>query len=91
MPRAFTARMSREKIMSTLQRAYEQLRRNTTTFKRSRPRNTQGAGYAHSTLMQCPKHHVNYVLRRSTRKAPTLLIYDCPEVDCSISLQVSAK
>jgi hypothetical protein len=83
--------MFREKIMSILQRARKQLRRNATSPKKTRPRNTQGSGYAHSTLMQCPEHHVNYVLRRSTRAAPTLLIYDCPEVDCLITLQISAK
>ena len=77
--------------MSSFQRTGRQLRRNATSLDKSRPRSPRGAGYAHSTLMQCPEHHVDYVLRRSTRAAPTLLIYDCPEGDCFITLQVSAK
>lgn len=77
--------------MSSFQRVYKRVRLNTTTTKRSRPGNARHSGYTHGTLLQCPEHHVDYVLRRSTRKAPTLLIYDCPEVDCFITLQVSAK
>ena len=66
-------------------------RRNARSARRDRTRNPYGAGYIRDTIMQCPKHHVDYVLRPSTRVAPTLLIYDCPETGCLITLQVPSK
>lgn len=66
-------------------------RQNAASAKRTKSRNPYGAGYVRDTIMQCPKHHVDYVLRRSTRKAPALLIYDCPEAGCFITLQVTSK
>jgi hypothetical protein len=66
-------------------------RRNAASASRGKTRNPHGAGYVRDTIMQCPKHHVDYVLRRSTREAPALLIYDCPEAGCFNQLQISAK
>lgn len=66
-------------------------RRNAASAARDRTRNPHGAGYVRDTIMQCPKHQVDYVLRPSNRVAPTLLIYDCPEAGCHITLQVPAK
>jgi hypothetical protein len=66
-------------------------RRNAASIKTTKSRNPYSAGYVRDTIMQCPKHHVNYVLRRSTRKVPALLIYDCPEVGCFNTLQVAIK
>ena len=66
-------------------------RRNASLATRNRHRNPHGAGYIRDTIMQCPKHHVDYVLRPSSRVAPTLLIYDCPEAGCLITLQVPSK
>lgn len=77
--------------MSTFHHARERVRPIATFIKKSRPEETHGARYSRSALMQCPKHQVNYVLRRTTRKTPELLIYDCPEADCFITLQISAK
>ena len=66
-------------------------RQNAASVKKTKSRNPYGAGYIRDTIMQCPKHHVDYVLRRSTRKAPALLIYDCPEVGCFNTLHVASK
>ena len=66
-------------------------RRNAASASRGKTRNPYGAGYIRDTIMQCPKHHVDYVLRQSTRKAPALLIYDCPEAGCLNQLQIAAK
>ena len=66
-------------------------RRNAASIKTTKSRNPYSAGYVRDTIMQCPKHHVNYVLRRSTRKVPTLLMYDCPEEGCFNTLQVPTK
>ena len=66
-------------------------RRKAASARRDRTRNPHGAGYIRDTIMQCPKHHVDYVLRPSSRVAPTLLIYDCPEAGCQITLQVPSK
>ena len=66
-------------------------RQNAAAVKKTKSRNPYGAGYIRDTIMQCPKHHVDYVLRRSTRKDPALLIYDCPEVGCFNKLQVASK
>lgn len=66
-------------------------RRNASSARRDKTRNPHGAGYVRNTTMQCPKHHVDYVLRPSNRVAPTLLIYDCPEIGCLITLQVPSK
>ena len=66
-------------------------RRKATSANRGRARNPHGAGYIRESVMQCPKHHVDYVLRPSRRLAPTLLIYDCPEAGCLITLQVPSK
>ena len=72
-------------------RIRSQARRNARSTGKDRARNPHAAGYVRDTIMQCPKHHVNYVLRPSKRVAPTLLIYDCPEAGCLITLQVAAK
>ena len=72
-------------------RTHSRARRNTGSAGKDRTRNPHGAGYVRDTIMQCPKHHVDYVLRPSKRVAPTLLIYDCPEAGCLITLQVAAK
>jgi hypothetical protein len=66
-------------------------RQNAAVAKKTKSRNPYGAGYIRDTIMQCPKHHVDYVLRRSTRKAPALLIYECPEAGCFNTLQVASK
>ena len=61
------------------------------TIKKTRSRSVYGAGYISDTIMQCPKHHVEYVLRRNNREAPVLMIYDCPEDGCFNTLQVPTK
>jgi hypothetical protein len=66
-------------------------RRNAAAVNRGKAGNSYGSGYVRDSLRQCPKHHVDYVLRRSTRESPALLIYDCPEPGCFITLQVSSK
>ena len=66
-------------------------RQNAASVNKTKSRSPYGAGYIRDTIRQCPKHHVDYVLRRSTRKAPALLIYDCPEVGCLITLQITSK
>ncbi len=66
-------------------------RQNAASVKKTKSRNPYGAGYIRDTVRQCPKHHVDYVLRHSERKAPALLIYDCPEVGCFNTLQVASK
>lgn len=66
-------------------------RRNAAAVNRGKAGNSYGSGYVRDSLRQCPKHHVDYVLRRSTRESPALLIYDCPEAGCFITLQVSSK
>jgi hypothetical protein len=66
-------------------------RRNAALVKRTKSWNRYGAGYIRDTIMQCSKHHVDYVLRYSARKAPTLLMYDCPEEGCFNTLQVAKK
>ena len=66
-------------------------RQNAVSANRGRTRNAYGAGYVRDTLMQCPKQHIDYVLRPSKMVASTLLIYDCPEPGCFITLQLSAK
>ena len=66
-------------------------RQNAASVKKTKSRNPYGAGYIRDTVRQCPKHHVDYVLRHSKRKAPALLIYDCPEVGCFNTLQVASK
>ena len=66
-------------------------RRKARSASRARTRNPHGAGYIRESIMQCPKHHVDYVLRPSSRVAPNLLIYDCPEAGCLITLQVPSK
>lgn len=65
--------------------------RKATSARRHRSRNPHGAGYIRDSIMQCPRHHVDYVLRPNSRVAPTLLIYDCPEAGCLITLQVPSK
>jgi len=71
--------------------ARSRARRNAASASRGRSRNPHGAGYIRDTIKQCPKHHVDYVLRPSKRVTPTLLIYDCPEAGCHITLQVPSK
>ena len=66
-------------------------RRNAAAASRGKARNPHSAGYIPDTIMQCPKHHVDYVLRPSTREAPVLLIYDCPEAGCFNQLQLAAR
>ena len=66
-------------------------RRNAALVKRTKFGNPYSPGYNRDTIMQCPKHHVDYVLRYSARKAPTLLMYDCPEEGCFNTLQVATK
>lgn len=68
-----------------------QARRSAASTNKNRSRNPHGAGYIRDTIMQCPTHRVDYVLRPSTRVDPTLLIYDCPEAGCLITLQVPSK
>jgi hypothetical protein len=66
-------------------------RQNAASVKKTKLRNPYGAGYIRDTIMQCPKHHVDYVLRLSNREAPALLMYDCPEEGCFNTLQVPTK
>ena len=66
-------------------------RRSGKSAGRTRSRTPHSAGYLRDLKMQCPKHHVDYVLRRTTRKNPTLLMYDCPEVGCFNTLQIAVK
>lgn len=66
-------------------------RRTAAAVNRGKTGNSSGSGYLRDSLKQCPKHHVDYVLRRSTRESPALLIYDCPEARCFITLQISSK
>lgn len=66
-------------------------RRSSASSRKDRSRNPHGAGYIRDTIMQCPKHRVDYVLRPSKRTDPKLLIYDCPEAGCFITLQVPSK
>jgi hypothetical protein len=66
-------------------------RRNAALVKRTKSWNPYGPKYNRDTIMQCPKHHVDYVLRYSARKAPTLLMYDCPEGGCFNTFQVAKK
>ncbi len=61
------------------------------SVKKTKSRKVYGAGNIRHSIMQCPKHHVEYVLRRSSRAVPTLLMYDCPEEGCFNTLQVSTK
>ena len=49
-------------------------RRNAAAVNRGKTGNSYGSGYVRDSLRQCPKHHVDYVLRRSTRESPALLI-----------------
>ena len=60
-------------------------------IKKTKSRSAYGAGYIRDTIMQCPRHHVDYVLRLSNREAPALLMYDCPEEGCFNTLQVPTK
>ncbi len=60
-------------------------------FKKTKSRSAYRAGYIRDTIMQCPRHHVDYVLRLSNREAPALLMYDCPEEGCFNTLQVPTK
>lgn len=53
--------------------------------------NPYSPAYNRGTIMQCPKHHVDYTLRFSTRKDPSILMYDCPEDGCYNSLQIATK
>jgi len=66
-------------------------RQNAAAVNRGKTGNSYGSGYVRDSLRQCPKHHVDYVLRHSTRASPALLFYDCPEAGCFITLQVSSK
>lgn len=65
--------------------------RNAASANRVRTRSPHSAGYLRDTKMQCPTHHVDYVLRRSKRKNPTLLMYDCPEAGCFNTLQIATR
>jgi hypothetical protein len=71
--------------------ARKRARQNVASVNKTKSRSPHGAGYVRDTNRQCPKHHVDYVLRPSTRKAPVLLIYDCPELGCFNTLQVPSK
>lgn len=71
--------------------ARKRARRNAALVKKTTSRNSYSLGYNRGTIMQCPKHHVDYVLRYSARKAPTLLMYDCPEAGCFNAFQVATK
>ena len=65
--------------------------RNATSVNRTRTRSPHSAGYLRDTKMQCPTHHVDYVLRRTKRKNPAVLMYDCPEAGCYNTLQIATK
>ena len=65
--------------------------KKTKKTKKTKSRSAYGAGYIRDTIMQCPRHHVDYVLRLSNREAPALLMYDCPEEGCFNTLQVPTK
>ena len=71
--------------------ALKRARKNAASVNKAKVRNAHGAGNVRDTNRQCPKHHVDYVLRPNTRKAPVLLIYDCPELGCLTTLQVPSK
>ena len=47
--------------------------KKTKKTKKTKSRSAYGAGYIRDTIMQCPRHHVDYVLRLSNREAPALL------------------
>ena len=71
--------------------ALAQARRIAASVKKTKSRSAYGAGYIRDTIMQCPRHHVDYVLRLSNREAPALLMYDCPEEGCFNTFQLSTK
>ena len=71
--------------------ALARARRIAASIKKTKSRSAYGAGYIRDTIMQCPRHHVDYVLRLSNREAPALLMYDCPEEGCFNTLQVPTK
>ena len=70
---------------------YARARRIAASVKKTRPKGVYSAGYVRQTIKQCPKHHVEYVLRRGNRADSAVLMYDCPEEGCFNSLQVSKK
>ena len=77
-------------ILSKSARA-RRAKRIAATVKRTKSGSVYGVGYIRDTILQCPKHHVDYVLRGSSRVDPPLLMYDCPEDGCFNTLQVRTK
>ena len=71
--------------------AWARAKQNAASVATAKSRRLYRAGYISNTVKQCPKHNVDYVLRHSSRKAPALLMYDCPVEGCFNTLQVPTK
>ena len=72
-------------------REYTRARRIAASVTKTTSKNVYSAGYIRHTINQCPKHHVEYVLRPANRADPAFLTYECPEEGCFNTLQLSTK
>lgn len=70
---------------------YGRARRIAASVKKTKSKGVYSAGYIRHTIKQCPKHRVEYVLRRANRENPAFLTYECPEEGCFNTLQLSTK